>query len=283
MAKKLLVILLLLPSLCFSQQNEKLNAALNLQPDLIFGKKVTIKGVDTTIFTDGYMLGAYIRNHPIFDFINLEHNDKDELALYSYSCSLEKTAHYKDSILSVIKQFYIQSGTPHVDEDGNTTWEFTKADETVEFTLHPKFGCEISVSTDRLIRAEEHSGVIQAVGYIKTGREFAATNYESDVFFTGYKIKKQITMAVYGLHKHSILSKIKIDSSSAISLNRARKVKGNFSGGSSIFIIPDDIAEKVYAGRKITLFIEGKYSDEITLSAQLLKMFKVIYDAVYKN
>jgi hypothetical protein len=241
------------------------------------------------IFMDGYLLIAAIKNHSIFDYIGLIHNDQDQLTEYSYySHSREKTQLNRESILSGIEKYYGVRSMPDSTENG-IIWRFRKGDDFASFLIKTD-GCELTLSTHSLIKAVHRfdkgrkANTISVSGLVTNHWEDYASGRELGeyhVFFEGLKEKKVIMMYLSSTKKDSRTLKLVLDDSITISVRTASRSKFRYGNYANEIELPQSIADRLNESSEVKILTTGNLKDEIEMPPRILKIFKVIYHEMY--
>ena len=290
-----LLFLLLVPLCSFSQTHLKLNVALGLHPKIIFGNHVLISQLFrpdsnfTYISTDNEDI-AQINNHPIFDAVSIENNREDHLIIYKYSChSKEKTSRYKGKILNTISEYY-GLPTSYNSDDRGTYWRFKSGDEYVRFNVEGNGTSELTVGTNKYIKAYEIFNKRSKQTIIDTkGHAFSHffhgdingqnDNSEYNARFLGVKEKQIIQLVISPLYKDVKFILIVLDNKTTIQLNINKKVRAR-SYYYHEFNLTRDNADLFFNSEDAYLCFDGKYPDQIDLRG-VKDDFNVIYKYLY--
>jgi hypothetical protein len=283
------LVLWVLPLFSFSQPNQGLNAELQLRSDLIFGKKVIIEG--ESVFTDGYLLEAEVKDHAIFDHMGVIHDDRDQLTEYYYSCGSEdKTFKNKEKILSSIEKYFETRSKPDSDENG-VTWSFRKGDDFATFNIL-KNQCTLTLSTNSLIKAKEEFdsrrriNIITVSGLVINHHEYSAmgNNAPSEylLYFEGLKEKKAIVMRINPTYRDCKFLRFVFSDSTTFKLAVTRRQYIGHKEYDNELELPRELADKLYKSSEVSVQTTGELGDQIIIPARVFRIFKVIYEYLYR-
>jgi len=283
---------LVMPVLVFGQTDTGVNIALKLQPNLLLGAKVfpafTKKVDDGRVMKlevwDGYFTECEITDSIFFNRVKAEYNSSMELTALTYYCdSKEKTEKNKERFISTLEKYYGKSTHPD-----KTFWGFQKGDDHASFYLTDK-GCDMSLWTERLIKAVKEFGqyekatVIAAQGFINNGFEGYVgdeNTAERNFWFKGIVQNSTIEMHYTMIPYKIKLLKVRLNDT-IISIKPVTRYFA-YRQYHYIFNISREIANKFYRSSKMTLITMGKKTDEVEVPSHILKMYRVIYEEMYK-
>lgn len=276
--------MLLLPSIAFSQPNVEVNKELGLREDLMLGTKIFPNG--DYVFLDGYFTVIDVK-HQIFDHLKFEYNKDRELTAYTYSCNTAvKTSENKDRILKTLEKYY-GKGT-HKD----SSYNFRKGDEHAWF-FEGKEEWSLGFYSYSVIKAiesydkYEKGRVINTEGYTANQFEWYVGNEktgERHLWFKGIVSKGAIAIYYGHLPYTTKTIKMQLDNGRTILLGYPTEQKhGNYTITGFEHLLPKTIADKIYRCKKMAMITFGKYHDKVEIGYDILKMYRVIYDALYKK
>jgi len=292
MRKIYLILLFIVPLCSFAQPNQGVNTELGLRADLIFGTKISMERYAKVSFMDGYLLETDIEDHPIFDHIGLIHDDQNQLMEYSYSCSSkDKTEKYKERILSSIEKYYGLRSKPDSGEYG-ITWAFRKGDDFAKFNIE-KGQCTLTLSTNNLIKAkvefdkDKKMNIVTVSGVVTNFHEFNANGKDNSseyyLWFEGLPEKKAIILHFNPTQKDCKLFKFIINDSITVAQPATwRQFLKRYHNYVNELELPRQLADNIYQSSKTTIVTTGELADQIVIPDRILKMYKVIYEYLYK-